>query len=132
MRLGAGVFRAKPGPKRKIDPLKDFTRLGDPPEDERGLTAYTRRVLALMLRHVATTPAADLGGEQQKRREMLSLIRAINGSSDKASLFEAEELVRGDRQQLADNAAAGPEMEDATELTHGSSPATAKRGRPRR
>jgi hypothetical protein len=125
---GAGRRAIRRAVEVSVNHADDYQALGTPPADPLEAYVWALQALQTSLFHVIGDSTLD---ERARRREMREITRAMAALEPKARIFEAEALIRGDSQRLAENSV-GPEMEEEPPPPPGSGRAAPKRGRPRR
>jgi len=121
-------FKLPPGRPDRVKHDKEYRSLGVPPKDVDDADRWIRQSLIVAHYHIMRDDTIDEATRQKRLRDSARVIAML---TPRARLFEAEEALRGDLQQLQEDYA-GAEMEDAPQQSPAPHRATAKRGRPRR
>lgn len=114
--------RGQPRPETRAD----FEALGEPPEDPIKRQEWAHRALGIALRQCMTDVELD-SQPADRRRELVSITRAMSSSLPAAVLSRTKRLIKEDAEDR-DGAHRGPEMEPPPERPR----EAIRAGRPRR
>jgi len=106
-----GGARPGAGRPRKVLVLDDFSDVGDPPADPLAQNQWAQRILALDLRRIVSGRA-----DKALSQEIRSTARAIAALMPLERVYEAEKIIKGDRDAVR-RGAKGAELQRADELS---------------